>query len=228
MARQLRVDVPNILYHVINRGNDRQTIFRSHNEFNTYIELIKRYKSKHQIRLYHYVFMTNHVHFLLAPLERGALASFMHDLTLAHTVRFNYARKSIGHAWQGRYKSIPIEDDEYYLQCGRYIELNPIRAHLVGHPSEYLWSSYSVYANGAPSDIVDIHPIYEFFGTNPEMRRRRYSEFVESEICMSKNGKAKLFSRDHIYGSEDFVERLKKEHGFTILRARPGRPKNGT
>lgn len=227
MARQLRLDVPNILYHVINRGNGRQVIFRSHRDFNTYLKLIERYKEKYPIKLYNYVFMPNHVHFLLEPLEQGVLARFMHDLTLAHTTRFNFARKSVGHVWQGRYKNIPIESDEYFFQCGRYIELNPVRAHLVNHPTEYAWSSYHTYAKGASNSIVDFHPLYESFDINTELRQRRYQEFVESEIEPSMEGKAKRFSCEQIYGEKTFVKHL-EQHGFTLLRSRIGRPKKGT
>lgn len=224
MARQLRFDVPNIMYHVINRGNARQRVFRSLKDRQEYLELIKRYKDKYGIRLYHFVLMANHVHFLLEPTEEGALSAFMHDVTLAHTMRFNRRQKTVGHVWQGRYKSIPIESDAYFLQCGRYIELNPVRAKLVDHPAKYPWSSYAVYAIGAESDVVDVHPLYHALGKTRVLRERRYIRDMESALVSTHESKAMRFGDQQIYGRDAFIDKVKTQ-GFLLLRDRPGRPK---
>ena len=228
MARQPRLDVPNLLLHVINRGNGRQPIFRSKADREEYLELIERFKERHAVRLYNYVLMTNHVHFLIESLEEGALAGFMHDLTLAHTVRFNQRNHTVGHLWQGRYKAIPIDRDAYFLQCGRYIELNPVRAKMVRHPSEYPWSSYVAYANGEPSRIIDPHPLYNDLGGTSAIRQRRYRSDMERELVTTQVKEGTRFSEQQIYGSPKFIAKLKRDYGFTILHSRPGRPKNGT
>ena len=112
MGRAPRIQGPGILYHVINRGNGRRAIFRSAHDHERYLELLHRYQERFPVRIYHFVLMTNHVHFLLEPLEGGVLAPFMQGITLAHTRIFNTKHRTVGHVWQGRYKSIPIDSDE--------------------------------------------------------------------------------------------------------------------
>ena len=117
MGRPPRIQAANTLFHVINRGNGRQRIFRAPRDYREYLDLIARFKEKFDIRLYHFVLMTNHVHLLLEAVRAdGALSGFMQGLTLAHTRRFNARYKSVGHVWQGRFKSILIDRDAYFLQ----------------------------------------------------------------------------------------------------------------
>lgn len=131
------------------------------------------------------------------------------------------------HSWtiEGRYKAIPIDGDAYFLQCGRYIELNPVRAKIVRHPEEYPWSSYHVYAAGQGSAIVDIHPMYQALGASPAVRQRRYRGEVEGELLATRNKKAMRFSEQQVYGSPKFLDRLKRDFGFELLRDHPGRPR---
>ncbi|MDO8425788.1 MAG: transposase [bacterium] len=228
MPRQPRIDAPGVLFHVINRGNGRQAVFRTKGDRVEYLELIERFKERHPVLLYHYVLMSNHVHFLLEAETPGAIAGFMHDVTLAHTVRTNHRRKSVGHVWQGRYKAIPIETDEHFLQCGRYIELNPVRAKMVQHPKEYPWSSYDVYAAGSARTIVDIHPLYEDLGARPATRQRHYRDVMEMELLATQQNKALRFSEKQAYGTPAFFDRLESKYDFKMLRERVGRPRNGT
>lgn len=85
----------------------------------------------------------------------------------------------MGHVYQNRYKSFLIEDDAYLLECGRYIERNPLRACIAGHPSMYYWSSYKFYANGKKDDIININPVYETLGNTGIERQKAYKEYVD-------------------------------------------------
>jgi len=179
MPRSPRIQTPDQIYHVINRGNNRHDVFRSDNDFAEYLYLLERYKHKFSIKLYHYVLMPNHIHLLLEPTIENTLARFMQGITLAHTLRVNKKYGLVGHLWQGRYKNILIKRANRLLACGRYIELNPVRAKIVSHPSDYRWSSYGYLAEGKLSKIIDHDPLYTGLEKTDDKIRRRYKQFIE-------------------------------------------------
>jgi putative transposase len=89
---------------------------------------------------------------------------------------FHYYKKTYGydgHLWQGRYKSNIIDTDSYLLQCGKYLELNPVRAGIVGLPEEYFFSSYKSYTEGVQDKLITLNPVYVGLGDNEETRRRK-------------------------------------------------------
>lgn len=225
MSRLLRINAPNITFHVINRGNGKNNVFFTDDDYRDFLYLIKKYKEKFPIRFFHYVLMSNHVHFLVEPLAEGVLSKFIQCLTISHTRRSNTRHGTVGHLWQGRFKSIPIETDAYLLQCGRYIELNPVRAGTVSHPSFYPWSSYHFYASGEDDGITERNSLYEERERDLVGWRNRYLRAIEEEIATIKEGRAIRFSEQQVYGSDAFVERLKSVHGCTFLRANVGRPR---
>jgi len=223
MGRQPRVLASNILFHIINRGNAQQAVFKDDCDYREYSELLVRYKEKFEVMIYHYVLMTNHVHMLLESRRDDSIPKFMQGVTLAHTRRFNDRHRRVGHVWQGRYKSIPIESDAYLLQCGRYIELNPCRASIVNHPSAYPWSSYHCYADGKADPIVDKHPFYAELDQGGDIMKR-YRGYIEEELPRIRNRSAIRFSEARAYGSDDFIRRLYSDYGLTLHR-KAGRPK---
>lgn len=226
MSRLLRINAPNITFHVINRGNGKNNVFFSSDDYAEFLDLIKTYKEKFLVKFYHYVLMSNHVHFLVEPLEDGALSKFMQCLTISHTRRSNTRHASVGHLWQGRFKSIPIETDAYFLQCGRYIELNPVRAGIVSHPSAYPWSSYHYYASGEDDGITERNSLYEERERDREGGwHSRYLRAIEEELIAIKEGRGARFSEKQVYGSDAFVEKLKNVHGCKFLRTKIGRPR---
>ncbi len=122
MPRMARIAVPSMLYHVISRGNNREWVFNETEDFEKYLEICKRYKDRHDFKLYNWVLMNNHVHLLLEISEKSALSKIMQGINLAYTIWFNRKNKKVGPLWQDRFKSFIIERDSYLLECGRYIE----------------------------------------------------------------------------------------------------------
>ncbi len=107
----------------------------------------------------------------------------MHRLSLKYSYIYRKKHDYIGHLWQDRFKSKLIERDDYLIQCGKYIELNPVRAGIVFRPEEYRFSSYIHYAFGVEDNIVDDNPLYLGLSNNIERRRRNYRKIVvDSEI----------------------------------------------
>lgn len=134
MPRQARFLPPDNVYHIMCRGNNSHDIFIQKEDYLKYLELLEKYKEDHPFDLYHYALMPNHIHFLLKTSKETNFSEFMKRLNLAyfHYYRIKYGWK--GHFWQDRFKSKLISQDDYLIQCGKYIELNPVRANIVSDP----------------------------------------------------------------------------------------------
>jgi putative transposase len=180
MPRRARVIIPNSVYHVLNRGNNKETVFFDDQDFNTFLQIVKIYKGKFGLPIFHYCLMPNHKHFLPKPRTSQDLSKFMQGITLVYSqyVKEKYGR--VGHIWQGRYKSPIIGDESYLARCGFYIEDNPRRAGLVKDLKDWAWSSYNFYAYGKYDPVVDVDPNYLSLGKTPEERQRNYREFIKN------------------------------------------------
>jgi len=211
MGRPPRIAFPGLVYHVVNRGNNRQQVLKHEADFRRYVELLQRYKDEYDFRLFHYVLMNNHVHLLLQTSEKGSISKIMQGVTLAHTKYYNRKNESSGHVWQGRFKSHVIEKDSYLLQCGRYIELNPVRANLVQDPGEYRWSSYRFYAFGEPNELLVRDPLYERLDEKEENQQNRYREFVHEGVPKEIADKIRRsLVGEHALGRYGFAQRLQQ------------------
>lgn len=156
MPRVGRVFIENACYHIITRGNQRQTVFYNEEDFNHYLKLIHKYKLRHGCLIYSYCLMNNHTHLVVeSPLGLRAMSSFMHGLSQSYAMRFNSKYKRVGHLWQNRYKDFVVLKDEYLLNLISYIELNPVRANLVKGPEDYAWSSYRWRVLGDENILLD-------------------------------------------------------------------------
>lgn len=168
-------------YHVFNRGNDRRKLFGDPADYRFFLNklalLIKTYESV----LYHYCLMPNHFHFLLKVQKAKDLPASMHRLQLSYARYFKKAYRFTGHVFQERFRSPRISEESYYLQCGRYIERNPLRAQLVQQPEEYPYSSARFYLRGDPDGLITPNPYYQQMGNSDSERRERYRQFLALE-----------------------------------------------
>src|SRR5208337_2606050 len=144
MARPPRLEFPGAFYHIIVRGNHRQDIFLNEQDRLEYLSRVSHYKEKTGFILYAYVLMSNHVH-LLIETPKSPVSKIMQLINFTYTHYFNRKYGKVGHLFQGRYKAILCDRDEYLLGLVRYIHLNPVRANIVSLPHEHLWSSHSEY-----------------------------------------------------------------------------------
>ena len=142
MPRTKRVLIKKACYHIINRGNQKQNIFLETSDYEKYLEILKHYKNKFKFKLYAYCLMPNHIHIIIDIKRTGDLAKIMQGITQTYTVWFNNKYDKVGRLWQGRFKSMVIQKDEYLFDCVKYVELNPIRAEITSFPIEYSWSSW--------------------------------------------------------------------------------------
>jgi len=226
MARMPRIDVVGVAQHIIQRGNNRQVCFGSEEDMAAYASWLHEYSRKFEVEIHAWVFMTNHVHLLATPRITSGVADMMQSLGRRYVQYYNFSYKRSGTLWEGRYRSCVVQDEEYLLQCYRYVEMNPVRAAMVSHPGDYGWSSYRVNAQGLSSRLCTPHEQYMALGGDERQRQAAYRAlflgYLDDEdiarIRQATNGGMAL-GNDRF---KDQVEVLAKR------RARPkkaGRPK---
>lgn len=180
MPRIKRCILNNGIYHILNRGHNKDAIFKGSDDFYKFKEVIRRYKETHPFDLYHYCIMSNHFHLLMRISKAEDLPFLMKGICQTYANYYRRTYNHVGYLFQNRYKSIHIDKDSYLLECARYIERNPLRANMVTSLSQYRWSSYNYYSNGSPDDIISPDPLYEELAETPKERRDAYIEYLSN------------------------------------------------
>ena len=182
MPRLPRYVLPGQPQHVIQRGNNRLPLFSVEADYACFRQYLQDACRRHGCHVHAYVFMRNHVHLLMTPETKDGISKVMQSVGRRYAQYFNKSYQRTGTLWEGRYKATIIDSESYLLTCYRYIELNPVRANLVGHPSEYRWSSYRANALGKQDDLVRCHALYGALGINDAGRRAAYRGLFESHL----------------------------------------------
>ena len=210
MARRPRLFAPGVLYHVIVRGNQRQKTFTAESDYQAYIERLARYRKKYDYVLHAYCLMPNHVHLLVESSEQP-LAKFMQGLQQSYSQYFNLRHRKTGHVFEGRYKAILCQKDEYLLQLIRYIHLNPVRAGMVRSPERYQYSGNHVYLQGKATETIDPATVLSMLGG-----KQAYRRFVQDGLSEGHKEEYYAVEDQRFLGAEGFGARLlKKEPGLS-------------
>jgi putative transposase len=224
MPRPLRPVDDGLIYHVINRGNNRQTVFHKDADFAAFLAAIGDLKERKPFELYGYCLMSNHFHLLVRPLG-DTISRIMQSLLVSHTQRYHRHYHSGGHVWQGRFKSPVIQDDAHLLCVLRYIEANPLRAKLVARADDYRWSSYAVHGLGAASDVVDLLVTYEQIAADPPSRRRHWSAMVHEPLADNMLAGIRRSTATGLpYGDAAWVKALASKLNLNLTTRPRGRP----
>lgn len=208
MARPLRLEFVGAVYHVTARGNEKKEIFRDNRDYHYFERLLKELPSRFGVIIHSYVLMKNHYHLLLETPEAN-LSKSMHYLNTAYTGYFNWRQRRVGHLFQGRYRAILVEKEDYLLILSRYIHLNPYRAGITAKPEKYRWSSYPGYINNAKQkEWVNYDWILNRFGENLGYARRRYKEFAFEGPNEKIENPLLQVQKGFVLGSKRFVTRI--------------------
>jgi putative transposase len=211
MARKPRIEFKGAFYHVITRGNQRQKIFKDKDDFLKYLEILFNYKIRYKYFLYAYMLMNNHVH-LLIEIQETPLSKILQGINQSYTTHFNRKYKTVGHLFQGRYKAILCDRDEYLLSLIKYIHLNPVRAKIVKTPAEYQWSSHHSYIKRTSGvNIVDTDQVLRMFSEDKQRARKFYSTFMGDGQIVRKEDIYNTIGQ-RILGSEEFLERVMEKY----------------
>jgi len=178
MPRQRRKLYDEASYHIINRGHNKSFIFKEPQDYEQFKSIIHNYKKKYCFELFHYCIMGNHFHLIIRIKHGHELPLVMKCITQSYVNYYKRKYHFTGILFQNRYKSFPIEKEEYLLECARYVERNPLRAKIVQNIRKYAWSSYKYYAIGFIDDIIDTNPLYDTFGNREGERHKRYQSYV--------------------------------------------------
>jgi len=208
MARPPRIEFPGAFYHVIVRGNQKQPIFLDDQDRVEYLRRVSHYKEKCGFVLYSYILMSNHVH-LLVETVKDPLSKIMQLISFTYARYFNKKYDKVGHLFQGRYKAILCDRDEYLLGLVRYIHLNPVRAKIVTMPEEFQWSSHSEYI-GKRKGLIDTDSVLQLFSDNVSQARRLYRKFVQEALGTEQDETFYKTLDQQILGDEKFLKKVQK------------------
>jgi putative transposase len=181
MGRLPRAVDDGLVYHALNRGNNRAAVLRDDADRVAFLEALAKTKERYPFRLFGYCLMSNHFHLLLRPEDGQSISRILQSLTVTHTWRYHKRHHSSGHVWQGRFKSPVIQDDIHLLVVLRYIEANPLRARLVADPAAYRWSSFRCHGLGESDPLLSPFPEWDEMGRTDAERRSRWRAKVRAE-----------------------------------------------
>lgn len=208
MARPLRIEYPGAFYHVTSRGNEQKDVFKSQKDREKFLSYLESATERYGAVIHAYCLLSNHYHILLET-PAGNLSQIMRHINGAYTIYFNIKRKRAGHLFQGRFKAILVEADEYATELSRYIHLNPVRAGIVARPEEYQWSSYRNYiGQGKTPEWLKTDFILGYFGNRAAATEKKYREFVEDLIGKEYESPILGTVGSSILGSSAFVEEI--------------------
>jgi REP element-mobilizing transposase RayT/biotin operon repressor len=218
LPRQRRKIGLSKIYHVIARGNERKDIFLDDEDKNKFIQIIINKKKKNEYILYVYCLMNNHLHLLLKE-EKDNISRIMRRINTAYAYYFNKKYNRVGHVFQNRFRSEPVENDRYLISLIRYIHNNPVKAKIVNQPHQYKWSSYSLYLREQKS-IINKEEILNFFSADKSKAIRLFTKF-----CCQQNNDIFMDYQEvfrevkeitSVEKAKKYVSRYLKEKGLQI------------
>ncbi len=221
MGRPKRADVAGEIYHMLNRANSRHTIFHKKEDYDAFENLMAEAVSNFDIRIFSYCIMPNHWHFVVSPNVDGEMGRFGQWVTLTHTQRYHahYDTVGMGHLYQGRYKSFPVQSDEHFLTLSRYVERNAFTANLCSSPDQWKWDSLFHWKRQTS--------VYQSMLSDwPIPRRSNWIEWVRMEFSQREQAQIDWSMRRGVpFGSENWVESMVRKFELESTMRPRGRPR---
>lgn len=205
MARPIRLEYPGAVWHITARGNEKRNIFFDDSDRIRFLEFLAESVRRFGWIVTAYVLMSNHFH-LVVELTAANLSRGMHLLDSRYSQAFNRRHDRVGHLFQGRYKALLIDKENYMLEVLRYVVLNPVRARMVAQPGNYQWSSYRATAGEATvPEWLAADDVLVAFGSERRVAQARYRQFVHEGIGSEKVPWADLVGQIYL-GDEPWLE----------------------
>lgn len=180
MPRTARKKSCKQIYHVMLRGINKQQIFYEKEDYQFFVSLLERYKEPCGYEIYAYCLMGNHIHLLIREGNEVTTGDIFRHIGSAFVYWYNIKYERVGHLFQDRYKSEPVEDETYLLTVFRYILNNPVKAGLCGKAEEYPYSSAGEYLKGI-NGITDTSYIKGMYN---EKNLKEYIYQKNEDQCM--------------------------------------------
>ena len=209
MAHPLRIEHPGAYYHVINRGNNQEEIFKNDRDREKFLQYLEKASERFSIVFHTYCLMSNHFHLLVETPEPN-LSVAMQWINVSYAIYFNRKQGRQGHLFQGRFRAILVDADEYLKHLSRYIHLNPVRAKMVSAPEEYKWSSYSAFIGKIKApQFLEINWLLSNFGKSKKQAKKNYKDFVGGVDIKTVENPNRRVTEGFILGDSDFVSWIK-------------------
>ncbi|MCD6394819.1 MAG: transposase [Planctomycetes bacterium] len=223
MPRLKRIAKGNIVYHVLNRANGRLRIFKKRRDFEAFEEILAEGAERLGMRICGYCIMSNHWHLVLWPRRDGDLSEFMKWVTVTHSHRWHTAHGTVGvgHLYQGRFKSFPVESSRYYLTLMRYVEANALRAGVVERSADWPWSSLAI-RMGQEKAVV--------LSKGPMELPKRWVKLVDKAVDIADGDRELVetcIKRGRPMGEKEWMIRMAARLGLEATLRPRGRPRKG-
>jgi putative transposase len=230
MARLPRFMISGQPQHIIQRGNNRQAIFAADTDYQFFRDALVEASAEHRLAIHAYVWMTNHIHLLATPESGSAISKVFQSVGRRYVRYFNATYGRSGTLWEGRFRATVVDSEHYLLTLMRYIELNPVRAGMVGHPEQYPWSSHRHNARGdegANANWLRAHPEYLKLGKNDADRQDAYRSLFEATLSSADLAAIRECThKGWALGSDRFKEQIEILGQRRAVSKGVGRPKN--
>ena len=208
MSRSLRIEYKNAFYHIMNRGRRREKIFFD-DDCDLFLSVLAEAVKLFNIKIYSYCLMSNHYH-LLISVPDASISRAMRHINGVYTQKINRKHKLEGALFKGRYKSILIEEDSYFMECVRYIHRNPIKAGLVEEEGEYRWTSHKCYLNKKSRlDWLCVDEALAYWGQYEKSAINEYSRYVKQNVPEYFDKRLEGRNWPAVLGSEKFKDKIK-------------------
>ena len=220
MSRPLRTILPGVIHHVIQRGNNGQTVFRDDEDSKRYLELMRVYAGKSHCSIVGYCLMSNHVHILVrAGLSEKSIGKMMHGINVCFAKYIGEKYEYRGHLWGSRFLAYPVEDGEHLWTVSLYIDQNPCKAGLCKSPEEYAWSSARAHFEGRMDTVLNeiLFEGEDAFAYKEEMGVPCSENDVQQVERHAQSGWP--------MGGKAFVARIEKQLGRLFRPSSQGRPR---
>ncbi len=180
MARTQRLYSESGCYHIMLRGNERKKIFLDDGDRHHFIDILLKKKNETQLLIYAYCLMDNHIHLVVRDAQ-NEISNIMKGIATSFAMYFNAKYDRVGHVFQNRFKSEPVEDDRYLMSVIRYVHNNPVKAMVVIKPDQYNWSSYRSYINPEETTLVEPRYVLDMIGGDLEIAIQEFKRFSNIE-----------------------------------------------
>jgi putative transposase len=224
MARLARLVIPGVAHHVTQRGNRRQPVFFSDEDYAAYRDLVAAACMERDVSCLAWCLMPNHLHLILNPSDPDGLRAALAEAHRRYSRRINAAHGWTGYLFQGRFASYPM-DDAHLMAAVRYVELNPVRAKLAARAEDWPWSSARAHVTGRPDGLTDLDALA---GVHRNWRAMllhgleagdQEDEEIKAIEAHARTGRPR--------GGEAFVSALDARTGRRLKRGKPGRKPKG-
>ncbi len=204
MPRVAREKSSTGVYHVILRGHNQQPIFKDDEDAWRFLHTLEKYQKSGDYLVFAYCLMANHVHLLIKE-EQAELGTIMKRIGVSFVYWYNRKYERCGNLFQDRFRSEPVEDEQYLLTVLRYIHQNPVKAGLVEEPASYRWNSYREYLG--EQKMIEADYLLGIFYPQQEKAIAAFREFhntSESAPCLE------IFDEKKVYKDDEAAELIKE------------------